>query len=107
MNNFNISEDMSAPVISAEEAVKVIPQGMYCYAHTGQMIKRQINDAPADQVASMPEIKLCPYWERRSDKPAQQNGYCQFLRSGDWMPEGTMLLWDQVKECGVNSADDD
>jgi hypothetical protein len=30
------------------------------------------------------------------------NGYCKFLRAGDWQKDGTFLLWEQLKECGVN-----
>lgn len=70
----------------------VIPAGLYCYDKNG----------------------VCPYWSLREDKPKQRNGYCSFLERGDWevtdpeLPEdhpiqtAHSLLWDQVKECGVN-----
>lgn len=57
-----------------------IPEGMYCY--------------DGDY--------CCPYWSMRDDKPEQDNGYCSFLKTGDWEHPGVGLLWDQVKECGVN-----
>jgi len=48
--------------------------------------------------------KICPYWSIRDSKPAQGNGYCGYLEWGDWdMENSVTLLWDQVKECGVNS----
>lgn len=79
-----------------------IPHGPYCYEG-----KRR-----------------CPYWSFREDKPDQESGYCAFLGKGDWdtnasteqsivfsdgtktspseMPIGIGLLWDSVKECGIN-----
>ena len=69
---------------------------------------------------------MCPYWEeRREDAIAHwlknkeitqdealdlQNkntvvegaGYCHYLKTGDWFDDGTLLLWDMCKECGIN-----
>ena len=64
----------------------VIPEGFYCYTGWGD------------------SFKPCPYWSRRENKPEQQNGYCSFLDRSDWQ-EGLSLLWDQVKECGINEGD--
>lgn len=33
--------------------------------------------------------------------PEQENGYCSYLQKGDW-DLSLGLLWDQVKECGIN-----
>lgn len=68
-----------------------IPEGDYCYTllaivRNGRGMK----------------IKTCPYWELMLDKPEQDNGYCHYLKYGDWEHNGLGLLWDQVKECGVN-----
>ena len=88
----------------------LIPKGMYCYT-------RLKNG----------KIKVCPYWKLRNNKPEQINGYCSFLKRGDWqltkeryeknpywincktgkktkMKKGFPLsfLWDMVKECGIN-----
>jgi hypothetical protein len=84
-----------------------IPKGIYCYNRN----------------------KLCPYWSLNKDHEYQNNGYCSLLKSGDWetskekghwrirqsdgsykeviasgeeMGLFTGLLWDQVKECGIN-----
>ena len=62
-----------------------IPKGPYCYDGSG----------------------LCPHWERRADKPEQENGFCRHLNHGDWESEGLSLLWDQVKECGINNEWDE
>jgi hypothetical protein len=73
-----------------KRATYYIPEGYYCYDEKG----------------------LCPFWELKTDKPPQRNGYCHRLGRGDWEVEippdfqrgmplaGLSLLWDQVKECG-------
>ena len=71
-----------------------IPHGQYCY------IPLFWNNA-----TGVLHTKLCPFWDKRDDKPEQLNGYCGYLRQGDWQVRGTSLLWDQVKECGVNTED--
>jgi len=57
-----------------------IPEGIYCYNEEG----------------------VCPYWSLVKDKPYQENGYCSYLKLGDWEIEGLSLLWDQCKECNEN-----
>ena len=76
----------------SQKDTSVIPSGMYCYRGT----------------------VVCPYWSLREEYPEQGNGYCAYLGRGDWeveIPEDyppnfpispLSLLWDQVKECGVN-----
>ena len=85
---------------------KYIPKGFYCY-----------------------NITCCPFWDMDKNKPEQENGYCHYLKRGDWdinpeIYEGAIfcygkgvkedieglplsLLWDQVKECGVNDYTDE
>jgi len=57
-----------------------IPKGMYCYD----------------------DEKMCPFWSMNPEFPHQENGYCHYLKEGDWEEEGTRFLFDQVKECGIN-----
>lgn len=64
----------------------VIPKGPYCY---------EARD------------KYCPYFEIVEDKPAQMNGYCHYLEQGDWEFEHFGLLWDAVKECGINDEEEE
>jgi len=84
----------------------VIPKGLYCYDETG----------------------ICPYWGLVDGAPNQYNGYCYFLEKGDLdlaedmtfvnpdtgetmkgneLPFPTSLLWDQCKECGINTEDEE
>ncbi len=67
-----------------------IPIGMYCYTVIGS------------NSAGRLITKVCPHWSIRPDKPHQLNGYCNFLKKGDWEMDHMGLLWDQVKECSVN-----
>ena len=88
-----------------EETTKEpIPKGLYCYDESG----------------------VCLYWSLKADLPNQENGYCAYLGKSDWdlNEEGgavetwqggkrmadtppheakMSLLWDQVKECDVNT----
>jgi hypothetical protein len=59
------------------KVVESIPQGIYCYDDDG----------------------VCPFWSIRKDKPEQENGYCSFLKKGDWDFNYCSLLWNKVKEC--------
>jgi hypothetical protein len=67
-----------------KEPEKHIPKGPYCYR--------------ADY--------KCPFLDSDSDREAHESGYCHFLKLGDWMENGTSLLWDQCKECGINWEDE-
>lgn len=78
----------------------VIPRGCYCYTR----IPRPKNEPDGHFV---PRIEPCPYWAFDKGRPEQQAGYCAHLKAGDWEEDGTLLLWDQCKECGVNDDDQD
>jgi hypothetical protein len=73
---------------------KAIPRGLYCYTFLGYATTPKGN--------TVIETERCPYWRREPGKHEQESGYCEFLQKGDWMEGGTVLLWDQVKECGIN-----
>lgn len=90
------------PVVKVEKLLgihkdkSVIPPGMYCYT---------IKDI--DIKTGRMKTNICPYWSIDESKPYQGNGYCSFLELGDWMENGTSLLFDQCKECGINDDSDD
>jgi hypothetical protein len=68
----------------------VIPEGIYCHGMREDKHYR------------------CPYWSIDHTRPPQENGYCKFLGIGDWDSDVcTGLLWDRVKECGINDNWDD
>ena len=97
------------PLVRAESK---IPKGVYCYTPLGTV------ECPT--YGWRMKISCCPFWERCSEKihgplPEQyaeyqekyDGAYCSYLHTGDWLPDGTMILWDQVKSCGVNDDWDD
>jgi len=81
------------PPSSHEDPEAVIPHGCYCYWHTGRR-----ESSGGMRLTS----QVCPFWANIPDAPPQMNGYCHYLKTGDMMDRGTMLIWDMVKECGIN-----
>ena len=77
------------PMVSAdltqEQCKALIPQGNYCY---GTKCK-------------------CPFWDVIEEFPVQDNGYCHYLKSGDFQHNGLGLLWDMCKECNINEYRND
>ena len=78
---------------------KYIPKGFYCYDHLKPIYNKNKKMIPILKV-----IGRCPFLDYDPDKPEQMNGYCHYLKEGDYM--GSML-WDQVKECGINEYSDE
>jgi len=68
----------------SKKSTNKIPKGLYCYDENG----------------------VCPYWSLSKNGGYQNNGYCSYLKYGDYEPDGCFsLLWDQCKECGINMND--
>lgn len=78
-------DEVALGVIRAEELKKTIPRGPYCYT----FVERVDNGYMA---------QLCPYWRSTSGN----DGRCDLLKVSDFI-----LLWDQVKICGINEEDGD
>ena len=87
---------------------RAIPKGPYCYSLIG-------SEENKDGI-SFPKTQTCPFWDTNEEKGDQECGYCHLIGKGDWdlneettseidIPFG--LLWDQVKECGLNDEWDD
>lgn len=87
------------PIVKAET---LIPSGPYCYTPV---------EGPCAENGWVFRIKLCPFWQYREDiaelHGEQTAGYCSYLRKGDWAEDGTFLLWDQCKECGVKLEEEE
>lgn len=82
------------PIIHAES---VIPRGHYCYSNM------KIVEHP---VTTRITMTMCMFWKILPGFPDQQSGWCDYLKTGDMIETGTMLLWDQVKCCSVNIDND-
>lgn len=70
--------------------VRNIPSGVYCYRYLGM-----------NETTGTLNTEPCPYWRCNENKHYQESGYCTAYNIKDW-EDGT-LLWDMVKECGVNN----
>lgn len=106
-----------------DEARKVIPTGCYCYTILGKPDK----DGNI-KTKLCPFLDWLKRVDIRNFYDFQGTGYCHYLKKGDWFDkktgkleehvnlerytktivvnsktEGTVLLWDSVKECGINN----
>jgi len=103
-----------------EKGESVIPEKTcYCY----ESLKQR-----KDNPMRLEVIGQCPYLDYDDEKPEQYNGYCWFLKKGDWEMNGETeltdmktgkamsgddiglpfsLLWDMCKECGINDEEDE
>lgn len=66
--------------LTITQAQELIPDGPYCYSKGA----------------------TCPFWDKISRFPDQENGYCHFLKSGDFNDDAAGHLWDQCKACEIN-----
>ena len=67
--------------------INEIPKGYYCYSI----------DTSREIIDNTFPIKLCPYWTR-----TKNGAKCLFIKCESSKDEGISLLWDQIKECGIN-----
>lgn len=65
-----------------------IPFGPYCYSGRFETFYR------------------CPHWQINTDEPNQMNGECLFLDTKDFDGTSGGLLWDSIKDCGINEDDE-
>ena len=65
-----------------------IPNGHYCY-----IIEEDTKFDDQDRIP----IRLCPYW-----KSIKGGARCEYLGVDSKREDLYSLIWDQVKECGVN-----
>ena len=47
-------------------------------------------------------FKICKWLSFNKNKDPQDCGFCKYLNCGDWYKDGTMLLWDECKECEID-----
>jgi len=85
------------------ELASKIPHGDYCYEHTGRTVMAHHVIGEGGKLVKVapypvPERRPCTFWSLRGDG----QGSCGYLKKSD-DDLGGGLLWDQVKECGVNT----
>jgi len=77
-------------VLTEEQAHKLIPEGCYCYG--------------SDENG---KFHCCPFWDKFVEMPKQSNGFCHYMKQGDFAGLDGGLLWDQIKSCGVKEYQSD
>lgn len=82
-------------LIEKDKDESIIPRGHYCYTSDEEKNANKDKDDHAFYT------KACPYWSTIRNGEEQSDGYCSFLEMGD--DEIAGLLWDQIKECGINN----
>lgn len=87
---------MTARVIPILRAESLIPPGLYCYTPV---------EEPSAATHWHMRVARCPFWRLDTTRPRDERGHCDYLRRGDADEDGTSLLWDGVKECGVRTED--
>jgi hypothetical protein len=90
-----------------------IPKGFYCYSiesiehgpKTEATAAMSVAFGFEDEGEIRMKTKPCPHWKCDPNLPQQESGICTFLNISD--REHHTLLWDQVKECGLNLGDNE
>jgi len=83
------------PIIKAES---LIPKdSYYCYQRTEQ---------DKENPMKLHVIGRCPFHSIINFEEEQNNGYCAYMKKGDW-DLNFGLLWDSVKECGIRYPDNE
>ena len=67
-----------------------IPHGCYCYKLLS-----------VDKITGKLKIEICPHWHAKAIN-AQPGAYCSLIKQYSQHEEANNMLWDQVKECGIN-----
>jgi len=91
-----------------------IPHGMYCYRtirtvygppDAKSILLADIFGQDDKRTIVRRQTRVCPHWGIDRRHPRQANGFCRLTGIKDWVNH--TLLWDQVKECGINKDDED
>jgi hypothetical protein len=78
---------------------RLIPHGPYCYEWIIDPIPLKNHNVLL--------WRVCPYARNKLTAEEQNFGYCIYLDKGDFDEDGTSLLWDQCKECGINDDEEE
>ena len=80
----NPNDPLTQCELTEEQAQALIPKNtLYCYTRENGKCKR------------------CPFWDMFDSMPHQSNGFCHYLKQGDFTGDNFGLLWDLCKECGI------
>jgi hypothetical protein len=90
-----------------------IPNGHYCYFIESieygpkDPAVTKLNEIFGAEDKGVPIMKTrpCPHWGVDKSRGEHGNGFCRLLGINDWT--ANTLLWDQIKECGINMEGDE
>ena len=87
INEINAGDaSLTQAALTESEAHSLIPKNtLYCYGRNGTANYRQ-----------------CPFWDKIEHFPKMSNGFCHFLKEGDFTHNSSSLLWDSCKSCGIS-----
>lgn len=90
-----------------ESLEPLIPTGHYCYSYTGRiMINNKVINSDGELVHAnyyfIPETIVCPFWKSLGSEGA----FCTHTGKTSKRGGTESLMWDQIKECGVNVPDE-
>lgn len=59
---------------------------------------------PTKRLENGYKIRKCPYWKqlKEKDEYGEPICYCRYLKSRSEYEDPGNLIWDMVKECGIN-----
>ena len=83
--------------LTIEQAQSLIPEGDYCYKWL---------ETPSAENNFRGKVKTCPFYDKMINLPSRSNGYCHYLKAGDFTENPTHLLFDMCKECGISVGDE-
>lgn len=88
---------------------ELIPKGQYCYSYTGKVkICNRVLDKGDVVVVPhyfvLPETKYCPFYERVNE--SREDAICKFTNEYSEYGDLESLVWDGIKNCGINIYND-
>jgi hypothetical protein len=61
-----------------------IPEGPYCYSRCSETKQSTNRKNTLEGSLSSYKVIPCPFYIRNEEKGRQENGYCDYLKAGDW-----------------------
>jgi hypothetical protein len=85
----NNDHKLQQATLTEQQCHALIPSGGFCYTRKDG------------------QFKHCPFLDFVETLPKQGNGFCHYIKRGDFTSPGTDLLWDSCKCCGINDNEED
>lgn len=74
--------------------------------NTVRWLRRYLKHPDRHRPKDLLRCSGCPFGDTHEfiyeNISSQLSGWCHYLNTGDFMPEGTSILWDGCRECDMN-----